>query len=327
MGWADHLASWLGLPMRDTSSAPPSQLRARFLAGAAHPPPLVAAHRAGAGEAPENTIAAVDRAAGAAHLLQMDVLLTKDGVPVVFHDASLLRATGVDAKVADTSLADLPQLRDELEVPFLPPEGAAPLHASAHGPGGCKIATLDELLTKLKTLPKTWLLLELWADDQRLVDAVAQAVEGFDRLIIGSPFSKFIFDAIGEALPEVPRILTIKDAIKLRVAQAFGILDKVGVPPNSVLNVPLVTREWRDKTPLPANVLRRVFVYLALRVLENLALGNRPLFMELQARGVPVFVWILNSPSAWETAIAELRPDAIQTDYPAELARYLETAR
>src|ERR671916_49981 len=58
------------------------------------PRPLVYAHRGGAALRPENTIAAFDHGlALGADGLELDVHLSKDGVVVVHHDASLERTT------------------------------------------------------------------------------------------------------------------------------------------------------------------------------------------------------------------------------------------
>jgi len=59
--------------------------------------PLIFAHRGGAKLAPENTLAAFDRGLEAgADGLELDVRLSRDGLPVVSHDATLDRTT--DAK-------------------------------------------------------------------------------------------------------------------------------------------------------------------------------------------------------------------------------------
>lgn len=59
--------------------------------------------------APENTLESFREAKrrGAAWV-EIDVKLTADGVPVVMHDASLKRTTGVDRLVAETPRAELP---------------------------------------------------------------------------------------------------------------------------------------------------------------------------------------------------------------------------
>ena len=48
------------------------------------------AHRGASGEAPENTLLAFELAFQKYHcdMVEMDVQLTKEGVPVVFHDAT-----------------------------------------------------------------------------------------------------------------------------------------------------------------------------------------------------------------------------------------------
>ncbi len=55
------------------------------------------AHRGASGSAPENTLASVAQAiADHADFVELDVRLTKDGVPVVLHDADLRRTTDVE---------------------------------------------------------------------------------------------------------------------------------------------------------------------------------------------------------------------------------------
>ncbi|MEK6747782.1 MAG: glycerophosphodiester phosphodiesterase family protein [Pseudomonadota bacterium] len=61
------------------------------------PIPELVAHRGYAARFPENTLPAVEAAiaAGARHV-EIDVQLSRDGVPMVFHDADLLRMLGRD---------------------------------------------------------------------------------------------------------------------------------------------------------------------------------------------------------------------------------------
>jgi len=74
--------------------------------------PLRIGHRGAAAEAPENTLAAFARAlALGVDGLELDVRVTRDGIPVVFHDASLARLTGRRRAVARLALADLRAVR------------------------------------------------------------------------------------------------------------------------------------------------------------------------------------------------------------------------
>jgi glycerophosphoryl diester phosphodiesterase len=74
--------------------------------------PLVIAHRGASAEAPENTLAAFDLALVlGADGIELDVQTTRDGVPVVFHDATLARLTGQRGRIACFTREDLRAVR------------------------------------------------------------------------------------------------------------------------------------------------------------------------------------------------------------------------
>ncbi|MBV8392195.1 MAG: glycerophosphodiester phosphodiesterase [Alphaproteobacteria bacterium] len=74
-------------------------------------PPAVIGHRGAAGLAPENTIAAIRAAAAAgARWVELDIALTRDGIPVLLHDATLERTTDGEGALADCDFADLARL-------------------------------------------------------------------------------------------------------------------------------------------------------------------------------------------------------------------------
>lgn len=56
---------------------------------------------------PENSLPAFRRAVQKGVGVELDVQLTRDGVPVVFHDKTLLRMCGVDRRVCDLSYEEL----------------------------------------------------------------------------------------------------------------------------------------------------------------------------------------------------------------------------
>ncbi len=62
-----------------------------------------------ASEAPENSMAAFRKAVEAGYGLELDVQLTKDDVPVVFHDYTLERMCGKPGKVRDYTYEELQQ--------------------------------------------------------------------------------------------------------------------------------------------------------------------------------------------------------------------------
>ena len=73
--------------------------------------PLVTFHRGDCTVAPENTIPAFRSAIlKGGDRIELDVQMSKDGIPVVTHDTNLKRCTGKNAKVYDLTLAQIKQL-------------------------------------------------------------------------------------------------------------------------------------------------------------------------------------------------------------------------
>src|SRR3954451_12997065 len=72
------------------------------------PVPLAFAHRGGAADGDENTTAAFERAIKIGfRYVETDVHATSDGVPVVFHDATLERLAGRAGRLDALSWTDL----------------------------------------------------------------------------------------------------------------------------------------------------------------------------------------------------------------------------
>lgn len=63
------------------------------------------------GDAPENSMAAFQKAVKAGYGIELDVQLTKDKVPVVFHDFTLERVCGKEGKVYDYTWEELKEFK------------------------------------------------------------------------------------------------------------------------------------------------------------------------------------------------------------------------
>lgn len=63
------------------------------------------------GDVPENSLSAIKKAVEAGYGIEFDVQLSKDDIPVVFHDASLKRMCGIDGKVWEYTLDELKQMK------------------------------------------------------------------------------------------------------------------------------------------------------------------------------------------------------------------------
>jgi len=73
--------------------------------------PKLFAHRGASAIAPENTLSAFQLAkAYGANWIECDVTLTKDNIPIIFHDKTLKRQTGIDQQINHLNYAELSKL-------------------------------------------------------------------------------------------------------------------------------------------------------------------------------------------------------------------------
>jgi glycerophosphoryl diester phosphodiesterase len=108
------------------------------------------AHRGYAGRYPENTIPAIEAAlAAGARNIELDLQLTADRVPVLFHDSDLFRIMGVPGSVGEFTAPE-----------FLSKEAA---YRSRFGGKftGTRPATLEQVLTTLAAHPEVTFFLEI----------------------------------------------------------------------------------------------------------------------------------------------------------------------
>jgi glycerophosphoryl diester phosphodiesterase len=134
---------------------------------AAEPRPLIIAHRGASGYLPEHTLAAKALAYGqGADYLEQDVVLSKDGVPVIFHDTHIDTTTDAPKKfpgrqradgrfyALDFSLAELKQLN--VTERFNPKTGKAAFpRRFPVGVGSFSVVTLEEEIQFIQQLNRS----------------------------------------------------------------------------------------------------------------------------------------------------------------------------
>jgi glycerophosphoryl diester phosphodiesterase len=134
---------------------------------AAEPRPLIIAHRGASGYLPEHTLAAKALAYGqGADFLEQDVVLSKDGVPVIFHDTHIDTTTDVAKKfpgrqradgrfyALDFSVAELKQLN--VTERFNPKTGKAAFPKRFPvGVGSFQVVTLEEEIQFIQALNRS----------------------------------------------------------------------------------------------------------------------------------------------------------------------------
>lgn len=130
-------------------------------------PVVVVAHRGGPPPAPENTLAALDRAvAEEADYSEIDVQRTRDGVLVVAHDADLMRVAGDPRRIGDHDWAELQG------VVMDPPDGAG----TVAPPEDRGLATLGQFLDRARGRIGLEIELKYYGRDTALASAVVRAV-------------------------------------------------------------------------------------------------------------------------------------------------------
>lgn len=155
----------------------------------------VIAHRGGAAHAPENTVAALERAIEfGAPWAELDLRMTRDGVVVVLHDEDLLRTAGLEKAVCQM---DFEQLRRVDVGGWFSSDYAGEL-----------VPTLEEVLELAKG--KISLLLELkhTTQPQMMLQRVMEQIRGKDMeemCLLGSAELELLAQS-KELAPEVKTI-------------------------------------------------------------------------------------------------------------------------
>lgn len=127
---------------------------------------LVCGHRGYAGKYPENTMSAFIAAAElGVDLIEMDVVASKDGIPVICHDYALDRTSDGHGLVADYTLEELRRFNM-----------AAKSDLAVHPE---QICTFEEICVLLQKYPELMLNIDMKEDDGTIAAKVAALVERF----------------------------------------------------------------------------------------------------------------------------------------------------
>ena len=174
------------------------------------PAPLAFAHRGGAADGDENTVAAFARAIALGYrYVETDVHATADGVAVVFHDQTLQRVTGQRGRIAELRWADL---------------------ASVRVGGAAVVPRLDEVLG---AWPQVRFNVDVKSDPgvEPAVAAVTRAGAA-DRVLLASFSDARLTRLRALAGPKVASSLGMRGVARLRMASLHG--RSLRLPPSVV---------------------------------------------------------------------------------------------
>jgi len=252
------------------------------------PRPISIAHRGCAGEAPENTIPAFERAlAQGADVLESDIHLSLDGVPVLIHDAIVDRVTDASGSVADFTAETLRHF--DAGYHFSPDGGRTHPYRNRD----LRIPSLEEAF---RHFPDTRFNLELKAPGSRLISETLRLVAKHRR--------------------EAITLLTAgDDGIMAELREGLGELENPVAQGACARDIREFLRCAAAGTHPPPGPM-------ALQVPPDFGgqpLATEPLIEFAHARGVQVHVWTINDPAEMRRLLV-LGADGIITDYPGRLA-------
>lgn len=168
--------------------------------------PKVIGHRGACGYAPENTLESIKTAAEMGITwVEIDVRLTKDFVPVIFHDDSLERTTNGSGNVADITYEELQALE------------AGSWYAESFS--GVKIPTLEEAIDVILD-HKMGLNLEIKPAPgqeketaEAALDTLSRIWDDADKLLLSS-FQHVSLEVCKDMAPDWKRALLLKEPAK-----------------------------------------------------------------------------------------------------------------
>ncbi len=180
------------------------------------------AHRGDSAAAPENTLLSLRRAVEiGVDFIETDVRLSKDDVPILFHDDTLERTTGEGGTIRDKTIEELYQI--DLGYNFSPDDGKT-------FPFRDRALTIVTLREAFEAFPNIMFNLDIKDEDVHAPDILASVIQEYNReksVIVGSfhdtqlyRFRKIMPEVVTCACPsEVTRFVF---ALKMRVLRLFS---------------------------------------------------------------------------------------------------------
>ena len=228
---------------------------------------------------PENSRAAIRAAIAAGYAIEIDLQLSRDGVPMVFHDETLERLTPQDGWLCDMTAAAL------AETPLTGGDEGIPTLAEVLALVAGRVPLLIELKDQTLRMAET---------DGRLEAATAALLAGYAGPVAVMSFNPHCIAHMARLAPALPRGLT---------TSAYDAADWHPLPPATCDRL----RDIPDYDRVQASFISH----------ENTDLA-RPRVAELAAQGAAILCWTIKSPAA-EAAARRIAQNITFEQYPAPI--------
>lgn len=228
---------------------------------------------------PENSRAAIRAAIAAGYGIEMDLQLSKDGVPMVFHDETLERLTPREGWLCDLTAAELSAL------PLKHGDEGIPTLAEVLEIVAGRVPLLIELKDQTLRMAET---------DARLETATAAALADYQGPVAVMSFNPHAIAQMARLAPTIPRGLT---------TSAYDPTDWAPLPSETCDRL----RAIPDFDRVSATFISHEAADL-----------SRPRVADLAAQGAALLCWTIRSPEA-EAAARRIAQNVTFEGYPAAL--------
>jgi glycerophosphoryl diester phosphodiesterase len=288
-------------------------------------PPLVIAHRGASAEAPENTLRAFARALElGVDGIELDVQVTRDGIPVVFHDFTLTRLTGTRGRLADRTWAELRNLRVGACPDKVGPTGRIARTREFTRCGDEPIPTLADALALTCKRAMVQIEIKKGVPVAPVLAAIRRTASS--RNVILASFEPDILREAATLAPKLTRMLIVDSASRYSKREdAKG--SRVGTSVIGLSSVALAKEDHPSlvmgHSPLAMHLVQAMVSARASGLSVEHRAATSPLFVEtIHRHGAQLWCWTVNNAPEMRRLRA-YAVDAILTDDPAKLIKAL----
>ncbi|CAM4755265.1 unnamed protein product [Rotaria magnacalcarata] len=257
------------------------------------------AHRGGAAESVENSLHAFDTGLkNGVEMFELDCHLTKDNQVVVHHDFSIERTTGDNRFIRDIDYDNLPSINNNIELYY----DSSTIISCDNNPESealLRIPLLKDVFARYPTIPIN---IDVKANNDELIRQISRLTQEYQRehLTYWGSFNHGTCRKLTAENPRIVRFCSLKEVAGIAIAYWLGLLPFIPIKAGAF------------EIPNPGEVIQNITKNLnwkfkiLLRIVQC-ALNNKSMFIHLQRRGIPVYVWILNNEQEYQHAFEQMR--------------------